>query len=648
MGPSDEAMLKLMGPINASRGQALFTFSKNLWNVNSSSVLRATVGYQHALHPRLLSSQSDLPPLPVPPLQVTLDKFLRSARPLVTPEEFQTTQDLVKQFSAAGGCGPKLQKLLEEKAKTTRNWLADWWLRTAYLEFRYPVVVWSSPGLVFPHQKVCNQDEQLTLAARVISGAVDFKCLIDNNKLPLERMGKDPLDMSQYSKIMGTCRIPGIPRDSLQHADPCNPPKHVVVAYKNHFFEVAVYGENGEPLSEDQIREQLCEIVSGPVRPAVPIGILTSDQRDNWGKAYQELIKDPKNVCSLETIQKSLFLVCLDDPNPNFGSLDKRSIAARQMVHGCGSKNNGANRWFDKTIQFVIGTTGELGITYEHSPAEGPPCPSYFLVFVFSNKGGLKLSTSGCVPKPNHLPFNTSSELQCAIQTAEKNLDAMVDDLEMYGYVYKGYGKEFPKSQKMSPDSFIQMAIQFAFYRLHKLPGAHYESASTRKYFGGRTETIRSCSCESVAFAETMLDCSKSDEEKVKAMKEAVNGHKKYTLEAVNGCGVDRHLLGLKLIALENGIQVPELYKDVAYVRSSHMRISTSQVAGKCEAFMCYGPLVNDGYACCYNPRANEIHMGISAFKSCPDTSASKFKDALEESFDDMHNVLVKTQKSKL
>lgn len=120
------------------------------------------------------------------------------------------------------------------------------------------------------------------------------------------------------------------------------------------------------------------------------------------------------------------------------------------------------------------------------------------------------------------------------------------------------------------------------------------------------------------------------------------------SFQALNGFGVDRHLLGLKLIALENGIDVPELYKDPSFVRSSYMRISSSQVATKCDGFMCYGPLVPDGYGCCYNPRSNDINFGVSAFVSHPDTSATHFREALETSLLDMSNILMKTQKSKL
>lgn len=38
-------------------------------------------------------------------------------------------------------------------------------------------------------------------------------------------------------------------------------------------------------------------------------------------------------------------------------------------------------------------------------------------------------------------------------------------NLDMYTLEFKDYGKNFIKTHKMSPDSFIQMAMQYAFYR---------------------------------------------------------------------------------------------------------------------------------------------------------------------------------------
>jgi hypothetical protein len=44
---------------------------------------------------------------------------------------------------------------------------------------------------------------------------------------------------------------------------------------------------------------------------------------------------------------------------------------AFQMLHGCNSQNNSGNRWFDKTMQFIISEDGLCGLNYEHSPSEG-------------------------------------------------------------------------------------------------------------------------------------------------------------------------------------------------------------------------------------------------------------------------------------
>ena len=66
------------------------------------------------------------------------------------------------------------------------------------------------------------------------------------------------------------------------------------------------------------------------------------------------------------------------------------------------------------------------------------------------------------------------------------------------------------------------------------------------------------------------------------------------------------------------------------------------QVPARCEAFMCFGPLVPDGYGCCYNPRGDAIYFGISAFNSSPETDSATFRNALEQSLMDMHDVALK------
>ena len=47
----------------------------------------------------------------------------------------------------------------------------------------------------------------------------------------------------------------------------------------------------------------------------------------------------------------------------------------------------------------------------------------------------------------------------------------LVANLDMDSYKFTFYGKEFIKKQRMSPDAYIQLALQLAFYRYkHTLP----------------------------------------------------------------------------------------------------------------------------------------------------------------------------------
>lgn len=61
-------------------------------------------------------------------------------------------------------------------------------------------------------------------------------------------------------------------------------------------------------------------------------------------------------------------------------------------------------------------------------------------------------------------------------------------------------GKTELKKYKVSPDAVFQLSLQIAYYRLHKAFAATYESASTRQFARGRTETGRTVHNETVEF----------------------------------------------------------------------------------------------------------------------------------------------------
>ncbi|XP_063233966.1 carnitine O-acetyltransferase-like isoform X1 [Bacillus rossius redtenbacheri] len=586
--------------------------------------------------------------LPVPALDRTLDKFLRSVRPLLSDKEIASTEKVVRSFAAPNGVGRKLQKLLEEKASRTDNWLAEWWVRAAYLGFRLPVEVHSSPGIQLPHQSFASQDCHLSFAAHFILGTLDYKRILDENRLPQERMGQQLLDMSQYYKVFGTCRRPGVPLDSVLFLQPGEQPRHIVVAHNNELFSVDVLDERGRPVTHGRLVAQLRSVVEQSERPARPVGVLTADHRDTWAAHYQLLAREHENRRPLEALEKSLFVVCLDGPAPGLGAPNQQSVSGQLMLHGGGSRASGGNRWYDKALQIVVGAGGDVGCVYEHSPAEGGPVGCLLDHALEHTEKQADVFSFNSAPEnispPRKLAFKLTPEIEEGIDAALKNLDELVNNVELNCSTFPDFGKDHLKSVKVSPDSFIQMAIQLAFYRIHGQPAAHYESASLRKFVHGRTETIRSCSLESVDFAEKMLGGAASDAEKHAAMMDAINYHRNYAIEAVNGNGVDRHLLGLKMIAVDNMMDVPEFFKDVGYTRSTHFRLSTSQVPFRCDGMLSFGPVVPDGYGVCYNPRDKTINFSISAFRSDPGTSARQLRESLYASLRDMYELRARSQ----
>ncbi|CAG5115745.1 unnamed protein product, partial [Candidula unifasciata] len=286
---------------------------------------------------------------------------------------------------------------------------------------------------------------------------------------------------------------------------------------------------------------------------------------------------------------------------------------------------------------FILSQDGHIGINFEHTVAEGPAIIGLFEhVLEFLEKSQELSMAAARVKPPQQLCFNISSGLQEVINQAVHEADLAVNNLMLRGLFFKDYGKNLIKEHGLSPDAFIQMAIQLAYYRIHRQPCATYEAGSLRKFKLGRTDAIYSCSISSVAFTKGMDDPSLSSREKMELLKAAVGSHKKHTDDVVNGKGIDRHLLGLKLMALENGMNTPELFMDLAYKESTYFKMLTSQVVCKYKALVFFGPDEQDGYGLCYNPQDDELIVSISSFNKCPKTDSDIFLNSLVKSLQDM------------
>ena len=64
-----------------------------------------------------------MPKLPVPDLELTLEKYLRCIKPIISSENYRKTELIVKEFLSPNGNGSNLQKILIEKYQNVDNWV---------------------------------------------------------------------------------------------------------------------------------------------------------------------------------------------------------------------------------------------------------------------------------------------------------------------------------------------------------------------------------------------------------------------------------------------------------------------------------------------------------------------------------------------
>ncbi|XP_015112385.1 carnitine O-acetyltransferase [Diachasma alloeum] len=588
-------------------------------------------------------NKQELPKQPVPDLHQTAQRYLRSLKPLLNDQEYSKTEKIVQDFISECGLGPKLQKKLLERYEKTDSWMNEWFLNAAYLGYRDSVLLMSSPGTVGPPQDFKSPEDVQKFAAQLIVAVSTYNNLVKKGDIKQEMVGPTPLDMQPYALILGTHRIPGLPLDKQFHTDDS---RHIIILKNQNIFKLPITDDRGIPLTESQLTPALKDLFERSVTPGIPVGILTGSPRDTWAQDFEALKAIGCNSGLIKNIEEALFILCLDKeiPRNKFAGKNDSSVRARQALTGFSIDTNAGNRWHDKTLQFIVSPDGFVGTEYEHSPCEGGPIgviQDFVLKYVDSKKNSGQDETSPSTrdfPRPQLLKFEINEGIERSIEEATRFVGGMCEKIDMECFTFDDFGSAEIKKVKMSPDSFIQTAMQVTFFRMHGKPPAHYESGGLRRFRNTRTEAIRSTSVESVGFAKIMA-MGGSKGEKREALGRAISAHKRIAGEAVTGAGVDRHLFGLKMIAKEEKIELPALYSDVGFTRSCHWNLTSSQVPFKTASFMCYGPVVEDGYGCCYNPRADEIFFACSSFNTCKETCTKKFADTLRQVLCDMKDV---------
>lgn len=165
------------------------------------------------------------------------------------------------------------------------------------------------------------------------------------------------------------------------------------------------------------------------------------------------------------------------------------------------------SKWADKSTMFVSFRNGCFGCVGEHASYDGTIsiAATTFVMMSFVEAGTPDWTLPvHWIPRVEELQFDLDDELRAEVdrmrvETAKSSAGIIVTTDEL-----AAYGKDFIKTVKVHPDSYVQMVLQLAYYRLHHQIAPTYETALMRFFYNGRTETVRSCTAEALKWVQGM------------------------------------------------------------------------------------------------------------------------------------------------
>ena len=520
--------------------------------------------------------------------------------------------------------------------------------------------------------------------------------------------------MYQYSRIFGTSRIP-TENGCIIAQDPTA--KHIVVICRGQFYWFDVLDDNSDTImTEKDIAVNLQAIVEDAQQTSIQeaargaLGVLTTENRKVWAGMRDVLTREEgsNNADCLSIVDSALFLLCLDytEPQTSYDLCMNMLCGTNEIEKGV-QVGTCTNRWYDK-LQIIVCKNGSAGINFEHTGVDGHTIlrmasdvyTDTILRFARTINGqapSLWASSSPDPSKrdpdsfgdvstiPHKLEWDMLPELKTALRFAETRLADLIQQNEFRTLEFGGYGKNFMTSMSFSPDAFVQMAFQAAYYGLYGRVECTYEPAMTKLFLHGRTEAIRTVTTEVIDFVRTFWADNPASQ-KIEALRKACQRHTAITRECAKAQGQDRHLYALYCVwqrgvigmnedgteAITNGTQqleddsspieaveaeghqesndkrrnqarssIPSIFSDPGWDRLNTTILSTSNCGNPSLRHFGFGPVSSDGFGIGYIIKDDSVSICASS----KHRQTKRFMDALESYFNEIRRLLRQTQR---
>lgn len=548
----------------------------------------------------------NLPNLPLPNLEETINKYLKWVKPLLKEDEFIEIEKETKHF-LSNSISKDLQDYLLKKTKDKNNsWLVDWWMTYGYLMARGP----SSPEcslalpIKFDNEEKYSSAEKIALI--LYSSANIYKILFLSGQPKLE-IGDKKLSTDQIRGAFCAMRIPKDKIDEYFIEDDTLI-KDAILLIENQEYLVTLFDENNEVKSLNEIYSIVKSTIENHKKnkSLLDVGmnaITASINRDDSGKFLSELLKEKENKKSFDKVKKSILVVCYEDKN---------TINDKDWADKAAFDRKFYNRWHGKGVMFIVNEQN-CAVACDHTYMDGV---TYLRILekinlYFQEDNSFKYEK---IELNNKLDFNLTSSQKLKLKQYMTNYKNYMDNISYEFFDLDFVTRPILKGNGiLSADGFAHVAFYLAQKRTWNEYWNTYIAVDMTRFFRGRTECVRPLSEEMINFAIS-FEKKEPKEKQKELLLLTLNEHYARVKQCQQGFGINRHMFGLEIAAKELNQKI-DLFKMKQWKAIEENRMSTSSLPHPMLRAGWFAPVHSNGFGIFYAITNKKAQFSISCWK---------------------------------
>ena len=517
--------------------------------------------------------------LPLPDLNDTLTTYQQWLRPLVDDKTYHNSEKALADFRHLEAS--KLQRLLEQRAAIAApdSWLIDYWrnLRLAnrgslpLIGNQTMKIEWKAPqsGL----KRVSHFVHALARVHRDYIGG-GIKC-------------DDDTCREQWRILLGACRRPMPDCDQYIFNEDDTPARHINILYKGRGWAMDILDGKGGIASPAQIENTLYQLIHDDAEaPDLPFAAPSVFPNEQAREIRAQLNSRSENAAIWQSIEKSLFILSLDDAH----------IIDDEDALNDAAFSDGSAFWAYKPLNYRCNLIDDRYFLHSESSWIDASTLADILALAQKNQHDGKIQRKNTLPDDLNLaPLDWQIDKHETKEQDSGTYKLIKEALAEYRHHAESYttgiydlylnDQEQHLLKHNDPDALMQIALQYAQYKVHKTIRSSRENIDMRHYINGRKCYMQTVTDTSKRAATAIYDLADSDS--IQLLIEAYSEeHLARKTHCLRGDDVYGHLLGLESIAREQKQDIPAFFTDPGYLTLTQNYISTISLG--CHGILSY------------------------------------------------------------